>query len=61
MCEAIDLVKNRRRAAHDSYTWKLYDLQSFALTNRSLRDFPLRYDLPVEAPKRFLLAFAGFV
>ena len=36
------------------------NLQNFALTNRSFRDFPLRYDMR-EAPKRFLLAVVGFV
>ena len=25
--------------------WKLYDLQAFALTNRFLRDFSLRFDM----------------
>jgi len=44
----VTRFKNWRRATHHSCTWsswKLSDLQSFALTNTSFRDFPLRYDM----------------
>ena len=40
----VTRFKNWRRATHDSCTWslrKLSDLQSFALTNTSFRDFSL--------------------